>query len=100
MCSFCCRTYAPLIVVQVVAVPCCVPSAKDEIHSVFVCRLQARDPIPQLRNYILEQGLLSEAQIKDLEREVTEVVEDAVKFADESPKPVRCLRTMPLSPIT
>ena len=58
----------------------------------MACPPQARDPIPQLRNYILEQGLLSEAQLKDLEKEVIDVVEDAVKFADESPKPVRALR--------
>lgn len=52
--------------------------------------IQARDPIPQFRKYILEEGLLSESQIRDIEKEVLEVVEDAVKFADESPKPVRC----------
>lgn len=40
---------------------------------------------------MLEEGLLSEAQIKDIDASVTEVVEEAVKFADESPKPVRRL---------
>ncbi|KAK9904884.1 hypothetical protein WJX75_004844 [Coccomyxa subellipsoidea] len=48
---------------------------------------QARDPIPQLKKYILEAGLLTEGQVKDIEKEVIEVVEEAVKFADESPKP-------------
>lgn len=56
--------------------------------------VQARDPIPQLKKYILEAGLLSEGQIKDIEKEVIEVVEDAVKFADESPKPVRTLHLL------
>lgn len=28
-------------------------------------------------------------QLKDIEKEVVDVVEEAVKFADESPKPVR-----------
>jgi TPP-dependent pyruvate/acetoin dehydrogenase alpha subunit len=51
--------------------------------------VQARDPIPQLKKYILEAGLLTEGQVKDIEKEVIEVVEEAVKFADESPKPVR-----------
>lgn len=50
--------------------------------------LQARDPIPQLKKYILEAGLMSEGQIKDIEKEVLNVVDEAVKFADESPKPV------------
>ncbi len=50
--------------------------------------VQARDPIPQLKKYILEAGLMSEGQIKDIEKEVLDVVDEAVKFADESPKPV------------
>ncbi len=50
--------------------------------------VQARDPIPQLKKYILEAKLLSEGQIKDIEKEVLDVVDEAVKFADESPKPV------------
>lgn len=37
----------------------------------------------------MEAGLLSEGQIKDIEKDVIDVVDEAVKFADESPKPVR-----------
>jgi len=37
----------------------------------------------------LAEGLLTEAQVKEIDQSVTEEVEDAVKFADESPKPVR-----------
>ena len=51
--------------------------------------LQARDPIPQFRDFVLKQSILSEAQIKDIDNEVEAIVDDAVKFADESPKPVR-----------
>jgi len=36
----------------------------------------------------LEAGLMSEADVKELEKSVIDEVEDAVKFADESPKPV------------
>lgn len=54
----------------------------------FVCVLQARDPIPQFRKYALEAGLMTEADVKELEKSVNEEVEEAVKFADESPKPV------------
>ncbi|GLC36819.1 hypothetical protein PLESTM_000505300 [Pleodorina starrii] len=52
-------------------------------------RYQARDPIPQLKSYMLEHGLATEADIKELEAKVMEVVEDSVKFAEESPKPER-----------
>ena len=51
--------------------------------------VQARDPIPQFRSWALAEGLLTEAQVKEIDQSVTEEVEDAVKFADESPKPVR-----------
>ena len=53
--------------------------------------LQARDPIPQFRNFVLKQSILSEAQIKDIDNEVEALVDEAVKFADESPKPVSYL---------
>jgi TPP-dependent pyruvate/acetoin dehydrogenase alpha subunit len=52
---------------------------------------QARDPIPQFRKWALESGLLTEAQIQEINQSVTDVVEESVKFADESPKPVRSL---------
>lgn len=50
---------------------------------------QARDPIPAFRKFALEEGLMSDADVKDIEKQVTAEVEDAVKFADESPKPER-----------
>ena len=56
---------------------------------------QARDPIPQFRDFVLKQSILSEAQIKDIDKEVEAVVDEAVKFADESPKPVS--RPFPLA---
>ena len=52
------------------------------------CCAQARDPIPTFRKWALEQGLLSEGKVKEIEAAVTAEVEDSVKFADESPKPV------------
>jgi pyruvate dehydrogenase E1 component alpha subunit len=36
---------------------------------------------------MIKSGLATEAEIKDLEKKVMEVVEDSVQFADESPKP-------------
>eukprot|EP00879_Flechtneria_rotunda_P011672 GHRR01012192.1.p1 GENE.GHRR01012192.1~~GHRR01012192.1.p1 ORF type:complete len:192 (+),score=64.72 GHRR01012192.1:274-849(+) len=48
---------------------------------------QARDPIPQLKRYMLEQGLATEDDIKAIYDRVMAEVEDSVKFADESPRP-------------
>ena len=45
-------------------------------------------PTPQLKNFILQQGLATEADLKELEKGVTEEVEDCVEFSDKSPKPV------------
>lgn len=57
--------------------------------------MQARDPIPQFRKWALAEGLLTEAQVKEIDQSVTEEVEDSVKFADESPKPVRVWSVLP-----
>eukprot|EP00878_Enallax_costatus_P000729 GHUV01000842.1.p1 GENE.GHUV01000842.1~~GHUV01000842.1.p1 ORF type:complete len:411 (+),score=163.62 GHUV01000842.1:199-1431(+) len=47
----------------------------------------ARDPIPQFKEYMLKNSLASEDDIKAIHDRVTAEVEDAVQFADESPKP-------------
>lgn len=44
---------------------------------------------------MLKQSILSEAQIKDIDQEVEAVVDEAVKFADESPKPVSPSTSLP-----
>ena len=46
-----------------------------------------RDPIEQVRATILENNILSEDDIKGIEKEVKQKVADAVKFAEESPWP-------------
>jgi len=48
---------------------------------------QARDPIPQLKSYMIKNGLATEGELKEIEKKVMDVVEDSVQFADESPKP-------------
>lgn len=48
-----------------------------------------RDPLVLLRQTIMNQKLGTEADFKQLEREVGETVAAAVKFADESPFPAR-----------
>ena len=53
-----------------------------------VCCLQARDPIPQLKKIILEGNILTQDELKAIEKDVIAEVDAAVQFADESPKPV------------
>ncbi len=50
---------------------------------------QARDPIPQFRKYMLDNKIFTEEEIKAIDKEVEEIVEESVRFAEESPKPDR-----------
>ncbi len=47
----------------------------------------ARDPIKKFGAYLLEQNLASQQELKDIEKRIQAEVEDAVKFALESPDP-------------
>ncbi|MCE2697523.1 pyruvate dehydrogenase (acetyl-transferring) E1 component subunit alpha [Dolichospermum sp. UHCC 0684] len=47
----------------------------------------ARDPIKKLAGYLVEQNLAKEAELKDIEKKIQAVIEDAVKFAQSSPEP-------------
>jgi pyruvate dehydrogenase E1 component alpha subunit len=47
----------------------------------------SRDPIKKLGNYLIEKKLATEAELKDIERKVQDVIDDAVKFAESSPEP-------------
>jgi pyruvate dehydrogenase E1 component alpha subunit len=46
-----------------------------------------RDPISNLRRRLLTERGQNEAHLKKIEAQVEEVIEDAVRFADESPEP-------------
>ncbi len=48
---------------------------------------QERDPIKRFRSKLLTEHRVSEARIEALEKEADAVIDDAVKFADESPEP-------------
>jgi pyruvate dehydrogenase E1 component alpha subunit len=48
-----------------------------------------RDPLFILKQTMVHQNLAAEADFKQLEREIGEVVRAAVKFAEESPFPAR-----------
>src|SRR5260370_37578327 len=48
---------------------------------------QDRDPIKNLKRKLLHESRLTEAQLGEIDQEVTDIIEDAVKFAEESPEP-------------
>ncbi len=45
-------------------------------------------PIPRLRDEMLENGLIGAAELREMEAKINGIVEDAVRFAEESPYPV------------
>jgi pyruvate dehydrogenase E1 component alpha subunit len=64
----------------------------DPIHGHYRTREEVeeqrkRDPIAVWSQKLIEEGVMDEAAIKALDKEVTEVVEDAYAFAEEAPDP-------------
>ena len=51
-------------------------------------RNHANDPIKSFKKQVLERGLLSEAEIAEIDAKTAKMVEEAVEFAEESPWPV------------
>ncbi|TAF05332.1 MAG: pyruvate dehydrogenase (acetyl-transferring) E1 component subunit alpha [Nostocales cyanobacterium] len=47
----------------------------------------SRDPIKKLAAYLLEKNLATEAELKDIDKKIQGVIDDAVKFAESSPEP-------------
>jgi pyruvate dehydrogenase E1 component alpha subunit len=47
----------------------------------------ARDPIKRFAAYLLEHNLAQQEELKDIERRIQAEIEDAVKFAQDSPEP-------------
>lgn len=52
-----------------------------------VARWRQRDPIPRLRAQMIEQGIATEADLNAMDAVVERQVEEAVRFAEESPEP-------------
>ncbi|MCK4815910.1 thiamine pyrophosphate-dependent dehydrogenase E1 component subunit alpha [bacterium] len=48
---------------------------------------QAKDPIPHFRDKLIEMKVLTQDKIKDIEEQIEATMEDAVKFAKNSPAP-------------
>jgi pyruvate dehydrogenase E1 component alpha subunit len=57
--------------------------SKDEVKQMRA----EHDPIDQLRTRLLEQGAADEAGLKEIDKEVKQVVADAAEFAQKSPEP-------------
>lgn len=49
----------------------------------------AKDPIPQFKEYLMKNDILTEEQIKEIEVDVDAIVDDAVTFSEESPNPTK-----------
>jgi pyruvate dehydrogenase E1 component alpha subunit len=47
----------------------------------------ARDPIPKFAAYLLEQNLANQDELTAIDRQVQATIDDALKFAEESPEP-------------
>jgi pyruvate dehydrogenase E1 component alpha subunit len=48
---------------------------------------EQRDPIDLMRKRIIEEGHASEDQLKDIDREVRAVINEAAEFAQQDPEP-------------
>ncbi|SNN59730.1 acetoin:2,6-dichlorophenolindophenol oxidoreductase subunit alpha [Streptococcus pneumoniae] len=46
-----------------------------------------KDPIENLRNYLIENNIASAEELEKIQAQVKEAVEASVKFAEESPFP-------------
>jgi len=56
--------------------------SKDEVEA-----YKAVDPIEQIRLTLIENSMATEADIESINERVNDVVEDSVRFAEESPYP-------------
>jgi pyruvate dehydrogenase E1 component alpha subunit len=57
--------------------------SKEEVEKMR----QENDPIENIRNYLLDQKLANEAQMKDIDKSIKDILIDAVEFAQSSPEP-------------
>ena len=50
-------------------------------------RNRARDPIENVKKRAIERGLVTAAQLAEVDAQAAAIIEEAVKFAEESPWP-------------
>ena len=56
--------------------------SKDEIEE-----QKQRDPVHAFEALLIEQGIVTQDDVKEMQREIQEELDDAVAFADESADP-------------
>ncbi len=47
----------------------------------------ARDPITKFANYLVAEGLFTQAELAAIDKEIQDVIDDSVEFAENSPEP-------------
>jgi len=52
-----------------------------------VATWRERDPIPRLQSHLVQEGVITEEEAADMERQAAEAVERAIEFAKSSPEP-------------
>jgi len=57
--------------------------SKEEVNK----KRAEHDPIDHLRQYMLENKINSEEELKEVDREIKAIIADAVEFAQNSPEP-------------
>jgi TPP-dependent pyruvate/acetoin dehydrogenase alpha subunit len=62
-------------------------TATDYMDQVALRAAWDADPVPRFRNRILQSGVLDEAELDGIDKEISDEVEDAVQFALSSPFP-------------
>jgi len=55
---------------------------RDELES-----WKQKDPIARFESFLLDQGLFTEEELQEIERQAQESIEEAVAFAESSPEP-------------
>lgn len=60
---------------------------------------QARDPLLVLRARAFAQGWMDETELEELDRQVRQIVEQAVRFAEASPPPTDLYRNVTVEPL-
>jgi len=56
--------------------------SKEEVKE-----FRERDPVTQLKGYLIDHKIFTEDDYKDLDKKIKAKIEEAVKFAEESPEP-------------
>jgi pyruvate dehydrogenase E1 component alpha subunit len=57
--------------------------SKDEVSRMR----QEHDPIDQVKKRLIDSGVVDEAQLKEIDKEIKDIITAAAEFAQDSPEP-------------